>query len=107
MVSYPKIYCKVCDQEVVRVSQRGRPRKTHAACAKPEDWKKNYPLAPGEKLVAYSHEENREPGQPPVVQFVVNTNSSAEEPNFVAVGNNDAFWAAIAQKAQLAREESK
>lgn len=107
MISYPKIMCKVCDQEIVRTSQRGRPRKTHAACAKPGDWKENYPLQPGEKLVFASHEENREPGQPPVVQFVVNTNKPSEEPNFVAVGNNDAFWAAMAQKAQETREESK
>lgn len=107
MISYPKIMCKVCDQEIVRTSQRGRPRKTHAACAKPGDWKENYPLQPGEKLVFASHEENREPGQPPVVQFVVNMNKAGEEPNFVAVGNNDAFWAAMAQKAQETREESK
>lgn len=107
MISYPKIMCKVCDQEIVRTSQRGRPRKTHAACAKPGDWKENYPLQPGEKLVFASHEENREPGQPPVVQFVVNMNKPNEEPNFVAVGNNDAFWAAMAQKAQETREESK
>lgn len=110
MVSYPKIYCRECGIEVARTNKAGRPRKTHPACAskaQPGDWKENYPLQPGERLVMASHEENRKPGQPPVVQFVVNTNKPTEEPNFVAVGNNDAFWAAMAQKAVEAREESK
>ena len=76
------IFCKTCGIEIVRTGKKGRPAKTCKPC----------------KL------EHITTGVNARVEFLVNVNEPAEQPNFIQVsGGPDEFWNAMAVKALMRR----
>ena len=76
------IFCKTCGIEIVRTGKKGRPAKTCKPC----------------KL------EHITTGGNARVEFLVNVNEPAEQPNFIQVsGGPDEFWNAMAVKALMRR----